>query len=125
MVDLTSLAQQQQPDPGMPGGPPPDPRSLQQAPAAPQPTFNQLMTPKPVKTQDIVASQDTTGDQTQQQQFTRLVEADVRMLIGDLQVQLIVANNVIKQLQTKIAEGTPELPPELRPNGPAVDMRPS
>jgi hypothetical protein len=51
---------------------------------------------------------------TQQQQ----IETNVRMALGDLQLQLIVANAKIAELEQALAAKEPEVPPEVaKPNG--------
>jgi hypothetical protein len=62
----------------------------------------------------------------QQQQVNSRVEQDVRLLIGDLHVQLIVARNMLNVIRagTDTATAQPEspVPPQPRSNG---DARPS
>ncbi len=45
------------------------------------------------------------------------IEQNFRLTLGDMHVQLIVANARIAELEAKIAELETEAPPTVKPNG--------
>jgi len=53
--------------------------------------------------------------QTQSEQLSQRIEKEVRMLIGDLQMQILVLRNMLELQQQTQTQASP--PPEIKPNG--------